>query len=251
MLHGRDAESARLDQLVSDASGSQGGALVVRGGPGVGKTALITALADRVSHTTVLWTAGIESESPLAFAGLHRLLRPILRLLDRVPAAHARALRLALGEHEARAEIGPSDLRFLVYAGTLSLLAESAEERPVLCVVDDAHWLDAMSTEALLFAARRLHADRIAMLFAIREEGAHIFAGSGSPQLVVAGLDDDAADALLAEHAPVPMHHAVRGELRRRTGGNPLGLVELSRALSDSELAGLLPLPAQLPLTEG
>jgi DNA-binding CsgD family transcriptional regulator len=253
VLHGRAAERARLDLVVAGAAAGRGGAVVVRGEPGVGKTALLADVAERTPDLTVLWTAGIESESPLAFAALHRLLRPVLGHLDRVPRVQARALRRALGEHGERDGAGDplAEDRFLVFAATLSLLAEAAEEQAVLCVVDDAHWLDAASAEALLFAARRLAAERITMLFGVREGETRHFDGPGLPELLVPGLDGDAASALLAEHAGVGMTEAVRDQLRDRTGGNPLALVELPHVLSEAQLTGRVQLPAQLPLTQG
>jgi DNA-binding CsgD family transcriptional regulator len=252
VLHGRITESAQLDQVVADAAGSRGGALVVRGEPGAGKTALLTDVADRSTSTTVLWTAGIESESPLAFAALHRLLRPLLGQLPHIPPVQARALGRALGgaEHPG-ADDRPGADRFLVFVATLSLLAEAAEEQPVLCVVDDAQWLDAASAEALLFVARRLQADRIAVLFGVRDGEARRFDGPGLPELVVPGLDAEAAATLLAEQSAVGMSAAVRAELTARTHGNPLALVELPRALTEDQLTGRVRLPAQLPLTEG
>ena len=157
MLWGRASESARLDALFPDAAAGRGGVVIVRGEPGVGKSALLSDASYRASGARVLWTQGIESESPLAFAALHRLLRPVLPYLDRLLAPQARALRGAFGEQDSSA----AD-RFAVFVATLSLLSEAAEERPVIVVVDDAQWLDAASAEALLFVARRLlgHADR-------------------------------------------------------------------------------------------
>ena len=253
MLHGRAAERARIDLLVAGVAAARGGALVVRGEPGVGKTALLTDAADVAGDVAVLWTAGVESESPLAFAALHRLLRPVLGQADHIPAVQARALRAALGEDGERGpgDGGAADDRFLVFAATLSLLAEAAEKQPVVCVVDDAQWLDAASAEAMLFVARRLHADRIGVLFAVREGEARRFDGLGLPELVMPGLDADAASALLAEHTAVAMTDAVRDELQLRTGGNPLALVELPGVLTEEQLTGRLPLPARLPLTQG
>ena len=253
VLHGRVEERARIDLLLAGAADGRGGALVVRGEPGVGKTALVTDATDRATDVAVLWTAGIESESPLAFAALHRLLRPVLGQADSIPAVQARALRGALGEGGDRGQVGDgaADDRFLVFAATLALLAEAADELPVICVVDDAHWLDAASAEALLFVARRLHADRVAVLFAVRDGESRQFEGLGLPELLVPGLDADAASALLAQHAGVAMTDAVREELSSRTGGNPLALIELPGVLSEGQLAGRLPLPAQLPLTQG
>lgn len=253
MLHGRVRESARLDEVIAGAAASRGGALVVRGEPGVGKTALLTDAADRATGVTVLWTAGIESESPLAFAALHRLLRPVLGQLTYIPPVQARALRRALGEREDGSENGDGSTedRFLVFVATLSLLAETAEEQPVACFVDDAHWLDAASAEALLFVGRRLHADRIAVVFGARPGEARGFDGLGLPELVLPGLDADAVAALLADHTAVPVTAAVRDELRARTGGNPLALVELPGVLTEEQLSGRVRLPVQLPLTQG
>jgi predicted ATP-dependent serine protease len=138
--------------------------VVVRGEPGVGKSALLSDASSRAAGAQVLWTQGIESESPLAFAALHRLLRPALPHLDRLPAPQARALRGAFGEQE-----GSAVDRLVVFVATLSLLSEAAEERPIIAVVDDAQWLDAASAEALLFVARRLLADRVALVFGARE----------------------------------------------------------------------------------
>ncbi|HEY5881039.1 MAG TPA: ATP-binding protein [Nakamurella sp.] len=164
MLHGRERERERLAVLLNDARDSRGGALVVSGQPGVVKTALLADLIEGVEGVHILRTQGIESESPLPFAALQRLLRPVRRLVEALPARQATALRAAFGETDAAA----GD-RFLVFLATLSLLAEAAEDSPVLCVVDDAHWLDEASTAALLFVARRLGPERVALLFAARD----------------------------------------------------------------------------------
>ncbi|OMQ16381.1 hypothetical protein A7K94_0202860, partial [Modestobacter sp. VKM Ac-2676] len=247
------AERARLDEVVAGAAASRGGGCSSSAATGAGKTALLADLADRALDVTVLWTAGIESESPLAFAALHRLLRPVLGALDDVPPVQARALRRALGEREAggRDERTSGDDRFLVFAATLSVLAEAAEQQPLVCIVDDAHWLDTASAEALSFVARRVAADRIALVFAVRDDQARRFDGLGLPELPVPGLDAAAADALLAEHTGGPLSPAVREELRKRTAGNPLALVELPRILSAEQLSGRVRLPSRLPLTQG
>ncbi|HEY5117431.1 MAG TPA: ATP-binding protein, partial [Nakamurella sp.] len=205
MLHGRVRERERLLVLLSDARGGRGGVLVVRGQPGVGKSAL---LADLVGHAVsdvglgmqVLRTQGIESESPLAFAALQRLLRPVMRYIERLPARQAAALRAAFGETDT-----PPGDRFLVFLAALSLLAEAAEESPVLCVVDDAHWLDEASTAALLFVARRLGPERLALLFAARDGDVRRFDSGELPELVVGGIDAAAATELLTERAGVPV----------------------------------------------
>ena len=153
MLAGRDAETAQVAELLAGAAAGRGGALVLHGLPGVGKSTLLAAAVDRSAAeppVRVLRTSGIESEAPLAFAALQRLLRPAMRLVDQLPAPQARALRAAFGRPTVEGD------RFLVFLGVLSLLAELAEEAPVLAVVDDAHWLDDASAAALLFVARRL-----------------------------------------------------------------------------------------------
>ena len=151
VLVGREPERALLGALVEEARHGSAGSLVVRGEPGVGKSALLDELADQAGDATVLRTQGLEVEAPLAFAALHRLLRPLTRLRDELPGPQARALRVAFGEDD-----GPSVEPFLVGVATLSLLTAAAEENLVLCVVDDAHWLDPATAGALLFCARRL-----------------------------------------------------------------------------------------------
>ena len=246
MLWGRALESARLDALFADAAAGRGGAVVVRGEPGVGKSALLSDASSRAAGAQVLWTQGIESESPLAFAALHRLLRPALPHLDRLPAPQARALRGAFGEQE-----GSAADRLVVFVATLSLLSEAAEERPVIAVVDDAQWLDAASAEALLFVARRLLADRVALVFGAREGDVRTFHGDGLPELVLGGLDLASAGALLTERAGVPVSAEVCAALAAQTGGSPLALMELPTALSIDQLTGKARLPDPLPLTAG
>ena len=245
MLYGRTLECGRLADLFAEAASGRGGALVVRGDPGVGKTALIADAVSRVD-AQVLWTQGFESESPLAFAALHRLLRPVLEFVDRLPTTQAEALLVALGERAGQ----PSD-RFAVFVATLSLLVEAAELQPVVVVVDDAHWLDVVSAEALLFVARRLQSDRVAMVFGAREGDVRRFDSPGLDEMTMGGLDAVAAGALLAERAEVEVSSEVRDRIVALTGGNPLALVELPDVLSDSQLRGVTMLPAPLPLTAG
>lgn len=246
MLHGRDGERARVAALVDDARRGHGGALVVRGDPGVGKSAL---LADATARTgddvRVLRTQGIAAEAPLAFAALQRLLRPLSRQVAALPAPQARALRAAFGEAE-----GDGGDRFLVFLAALSLLAEAAEETPLLCVVDDAHWLDEASAAALLFVARRVHLEPIAVLFAARPDDERGFAGEDLPVLSLDGLDDSAAGALLREGAGTAVAEPVLRGIVERTGGNPLALLALPGALTTDQLAGRDPLPDRLPRTE-
>jgi putative flavoprotein involved in K+ transport len=214
MLWGRASESARLDALFAAAAAGLGGVVVVRGEPGVGKSALLSDASSRAPGARVLWTQGIESESPLAFAALHRLLRPVLPYLDRLPAPQTRALRGAFGEQDS-----PVADRFAVFLATLSLLSEAAEERTVIAVVDDAQWLDAASAEALLFVARRLQADRVALVFGAREGDIRTFHGDGLPELVLGGLDPVPAGALLAEFGlPVRLNARVTAVSRTAEG---------------------------------
>ncbi|HYN18245.1 MAG TPA: ATP-binding protein, partial [Actinomycetes bacterium] len=171
MLYGRQAECAVIDRLLADAGELRSGALVVRGEVGVGKSALLAYAADRAAGSMrVLRGFGVESESELAFAALHQLARPVLDHVDRLPGPQATALRGAVGLARAN-----GDDRFLIGVGVLSLLAEVAEERPLVCLVDDAQWLDQPSADALSFAARRLEAEGIALLVAVRDDDLHAF----------------------------------------------------------------------------
>ena len=243
MLVGRIAERAAIDALLDGARASQGGALVLRGEPGIGKTALLQDARNRAAGMRVVAARGVESESELPFASLHQLLRPVLDHLERLPAPQRAALRGALG-----LERGVAEERFLVSAACLSLLSEIAERRPVLCLVDDAHWLDSASADALLFAARRLDADRVAILFAAREGDIRGFEAADIPSLAVERLDDETSATLLSRVAGEAAE-PVRLRLIEQARGNALALVELPSALSAAQLAGHDPLPDALPLT--
>ncbi|SNS98462.1 AAA ATPase domain-containing protein, partial [Geodermatophilus saharensis] len=245
MLAGRDAERATVAALLDAARDARGGALVVRGVAGSGKSALLAEAVTAATGTRVLRTQGVESESPLAFAALQRLLWPLHGGLDALPAPQRRALGAALGEAEGEGD------RFLAFLGTLSLLADAAEEAPVLAVVDDAHWLDDASAAALLFAARRLQAERVALLFAVRDGEGRSFDAPDLPTVVLGGITGAAAGALLAARSGAAVDPGVRDRLVTATGGNPLALGELADALTADQLAGRAPLPAQLPLTGG
>ncbi len=218
---------------------------MIRGVAGSGKSALLTDAVSAASDMRVLRTSGVESESPLAFAALQRLLWPLRQRIDALPAPQQAPLRAALGE-----AAGEGD-RFLAFLGTLSLLADAAEDAPVLVVVDDAHWLDDASAAALLFAARRLHAERVALLFAARDGEAYGFDVPDLPTVVLGGVAGEAADTLLAHRSGGAVDAAVRDRLVAATGGNPLALGELAGVLSGDQLAGRTPLPAALPLTGG
>src|SRR5918996_3461572 len=164
MLFGRERERAVIGSLLEGARASRSGVLVLRGQPGVGKTALLEDTADRASEAQLLRGHGVQSESELAFAALHQILRPVLPQLQRLPAPQRSALRAALGMERRR-----SDERFLVSVAVLTLLADAAEQAPLVCLIDDAHWLDAASAGALIFVARRLEAEGIVLLFAARD----------------------------------------------------------------------------------
>ncbi|HEX4685530.1 MAG TPA: AAA family ATPase [Nocardioides sp.] len=247
MLVGRETERERLRAIVEGARAGRAGALVLYGEPGVGKTALLgdlvtAAVADGVR---VLSTQGLESEHPLAFAALHRLLRPLSGLLTRIPGPQARALRVAFGTEDGNVE------PFLVGAATLSLLGEAAEEGAVLCVVDDAHWLDDASADALLFTARRLDADPVAVVFAARDSDVRTFTAPGLDNWVLEGLDLSAAHSLLSQQAGEGLSTEVAERLREETGGNALALVELPAGLTAQQLNGTVPLPSQLSVGSG
>jgi DNA-binding CsgD family transcriptional regulator len=246
MLYGRDAERSALASLLDAARAARSGVLVLRGQAGAGKSALLQDAVEQAADMQVLEARGTESEAELAFAGLHQLLRPVLGQVEGLPRPQATALRAAFGLEQA-----DGDNRFLVSVAVLSLLAEAAERRPVLCVVDDAHWLDEASAGALLFVARRLEAEGMAMLFAARSGDPRRFDAAGLPELEVRGLDGQAVAALLAARAATPVDPGVSERLAEQTGGNPLAVVELPSVLSPEQLSGAEPLPLQPPLTEG
>ena len=245
MLFGREHECARLEELLDDARNGHSRALVLRGDPGIGKTALLEYAIERAEGFRVLRAVGIESESKLAFSGLHQLLRPVLGALDQVPEAGAEALRRSLALAEP-GEVNP----FLVYAGALQLLAAAAEREPILAVVDDAHWLDPASAEAITFAARRLEAESVAVLFAVREGETTRLDARGIPELWIKGLSAEAAGELLAEVDGGSIAAAVAGRLVAATEGNPLALVEIPPMLSEGQRAGTDPLDDPLAVGE-
>jgi DNA-binding CsgD family transcriptional regulator len=242
MLYGREVQLAAIDRLLEGMLSGRAGALILRGEAGIGKTALLDAVAEQAAGARLLRVTGVEAEAELPFAGLHALMRPALDEIDALPERQAVALRGAFG----MAEAAVAD-RFLVGLGVLSLIAELAEDRPVLCLVDDAQWLDRASADALVFAARRLHAERVAVILAARDEPVSVSL-PGLPELRLGGLDRLAAEQLLAGSGLV---RAVRDELIAEAGGNPLALIELSRGLSAGQRAGSvtpLTLPAVSPV---
>jgi DNA-binding CsgD family transcriptional regulator len=243
MLYGREAERSRIGEVLAGARQGQSGVLILRGEAGVGKSALLEDARARATGMTVLSGAGVESEAQLPYAGLHQVLRPVLDHLGALPAPQVRALSGALGLGE-----GKADEWFLVSAGVLSLLAEAAEHAPLLVIVDDAQWLDDASAESLVFACRRLAAERIALLFAARDGDLRSFDAPGLPELRLGGLAPEPAGALLDRQAGVPLSPEARERLITETGGNPLALLALSSSLSDAQLAGAEPLLEPLPV---
>jgi DNA-binding CsgD family transcriptional regulator len=245
MLCGRDREREQLRVLLEDARASRSAALVIRGEPGVGKTALLQDTRDRATDMHVLTARGVESESELPFAALHQLFHSSLRYAERLPAPQAAALNAALGLADGQAQE-----RFLVSAACLSLLSELAERRPVLCLIDDAHWLDTASADALLFVARRLDAEGVVMLFGAREGDVRTFEARDVPSLYLQGLDAESSATLLVRGGVGVVSPAVVQRIVEQTRGNALALLELPTALTPQQLTGGDPLPEALPLTD-
>jgi DNA-binding CsgD family transcriptional regulator len=242
-LRDRLSERETLERLLQDARDGRSAVLVVRGEAGVGKSALLRAVAEQASGFRVAQIAGVESEMELPFAGLHQLCAPMLARLDGLPQPQQRALRVALG----LASGDPPD-RFLVALGALTLLSEAAEEEPFLCFVDDAQWLDGASRQVLGFVARRLLAEPVALVLAVREpnEDAEFV---GLPELLLGGLDDEDSRALLQTVIPGRLDERVRDRIVAETRGNPLALLELPRGLSSRQLAGGFGVPELVPLS--
>jgi len=246
VLYGRGNETVALDALVARAREGAGGAMLLRGEAGIGKTALLDYVAARADGLRVLRATGVESESELAFAGVHQLLRPVTGLIGDLPGPQADALRAALGLAAAT-----SPDRFLIASGVLSLIAEAALGGGVLCLVDDAQWMDRASVDALLFAARRVGADAVAMVFAERSGAAP---GLDAPELAtveLGGLSAADAGSLLSERTDAGPAEEVAIRLAGLTAGNPLALAEVARLLTAEQLAGKAPLPEPLPVTQG
>jgi DNA-binding CsgD family transcriptional regulator len=239
-LRGRRRESAVLAELVDGVLAGRSGALVVRGEEGVGKTALLEHALERARGCRIAQVSGVESEMELPFAGLHQLCQPMLDRLDRLPAPQSEALAAAFG-FSGR---GAPD-RFLVGLAALGLLSEVAEEQPLVCIIDDAHWLDRASAQALAFAARRLGAEAVAMVFAVREPRREL---AGLPELVLEGLRDGDARALLLSVVNGRLDERVSERIVAETRGNPLALLELPRGLTRAELAAGFGHPASAPV---
>ena len=241
MLRGRSAERVQLDRLLESIHAGQSAVLVLRGEAGFGKTALLEYLSERAAGCRLARAAGVESEMELAFAGLQQLCAPMLDRLEQLPGPQRDALSTAFGLRTGE----PPD-RFLVGLAVLSLLAEVAEEEPLVCLVDDAQWLDRVSAQTLAFVARRLLAERVGLVFAVRAASdEHELAGL--PEQVVGGLSDGDARALL-DSATGRLDERVRDRIVAETRGNPLALLELPRGLTPAELAGGFARPDASPL---
>ncbi|WP_067138687.1 ATP-binding protein [Microtetraspora malaysiensis] len=233
MLRGREHDQRAIEDLLDGARAGRSGAVVIWGDPGIGKTALLGHAVERAEGFRVLRSTGVETEAELPFAALHQLLRPELARVATLPEPQSDALKGALGLGG-----GAGQDRFLISLATLSLLAEAAEEGPVLCLVDDAHWLDQASADALLFAARRLDAEGIVLVFATREG----FSAPGLPERRLDPLDAEAAAALLDDRDP-GLADATRARVLGESRGNPLALIELPRT---GDPLKPLPLPRRI-----
>ena len=241
----RSAEREALRGLLARAADGFSGTLVLRGEVGVGKTALLdeTVAAATAAGLQTARLTGVEPETQLGYAGLHRFLLPFADHLEQLPGPQRDALQSAFG-----LVTGPPADRFLVALAVLTLLAEVASAAPLVCVVDDVQWLDPESAVVLGFVARRLYAEQVVLVFAVRELVGPLPWLAGLPELVISGLAEDAALELLASLTPGPLSPAVGARIVAGTGGNPLALVEVARELSPGQLAGAEALPEPLPI---
>ena len=239
-LTDRHAECDVLGRLVAAVRAGESRALVVHGEPGVGKTALLEYLAGQASGCRVAHAGGVQSEMELAFAVLHQLCAPMLDRLERLPAPQRDALRTAFG-----LSAGPAPDRFLIGLAVLGLLSEMAGERPLVCIVDDEQWLDSASAQVLAFVARRLGAESVGLVFGARVPTGDL---AGLPELVIGGLREDDARALLDSALTGPLDTLVRDQIVAEAHGNPLALLELPRGWTAAELAGGFGLPGPVPL---
>src|SRR5947209_2059477 len=228
-LRGRSSECTQLDGLVSAIRRGESRSLLLRGEAGIGKTALLEYLLESASNLQVLRAVGVESEMELAFASLHQLCAPMLHRVDKIPPPQRDALRVVFGLSQ-----GSAPDRFLVGLAVLSLFSEIAEDGALLCVVDDAQWLDQASALTLAFVARRLMAEPVGIVFAARERGEEL---QHVPELEVRGLRNGDARALLGSAVRSMLDVRVRDRIIAETRGNPLALLELPRGLTSAELA--------------
>jgi hypothetical protein len=233
----RAVERDQLSQLLDTARAGESAALVVRGEAGMGKTALLDHIALQASGFDVARIVGTESEMELPFAGLHQLCAPMLNRLDALPEPQRDALRVTFGLTS-----GDVPERFFVGLATLSLLAEMASKRPLLCIVDDAQWLDAASGQVLGFVARRILAESVLLFFGVREptEDRNLL---GLPDLTLPPLADQDARALLDANIPGRLNARLRDRIVADTRGNPLALLELPSGMTAAELASGFSVP--------
>jgi DNA-binding CsgD family transcriptional regulator len=241
-LLGRQAECEALDQLLIDVGAGQSRAVVLRGEAGAGKTALLGYVTEHAQRFRITSTVGVESEMELAHSGLHQLCGPMLDLLERLPSPQQEALATVFGLVE-----GPAPNRFLVGLATLSLFSEATEQQPLLCIIDDAHWLDHASAQILGFVARRLLAERVALVGAART-GIRDGVLAGLPTLSVGALGEEDARALLLGNLIGPLDAVVCDQIVAESHGNPLALLEFPRTWTAAELAGGFGLPEHHPV---
>jgi hypothetical protein len=234
---GRQRECEALDRLLAQVWAGHTRTLVLRGEAGAGKTALLGYLLERARGCHVVRAAGVESETELAFAGLHQLCAPFLDRLERLPGPQRDALGTAFS-----LQGGDAPDRFTAGLAVLGLLSDLAEERPLVCIVDDAQWLDRTSAQTLAFVARRLAAEPVAMVFAVRQPGDEQYL-AGLTELVVGGLAETDARALLDSVVTGPFDERVRDRVVAESRGNPRVLLELGHGLTPEELAGGFGLP--------
>jgi DNA-binding CsgD family transcriptional regulator len=241
-LLGRRSECEALDRLLTDALGGRSQVLVVRGEAGVGKSALLRYLSERVAGWHVVTAVGVESEMEIPYSGLHQLCGPLLDHLDRLPVPQRKALATVFGQ-----STGPPPDRFLVGLAALTLFADVAEQQPLVCIVDDTQWLDRASLQILGFVGRRLLAERIALVCTARTGiGDEVLAGL--PELSIHGLGDSDARALLLDNVYGPLDAAVCDQIVTESHGNPLALLELPRGWNVADLAGGFGLPTSQPV---
>jgi DNA-binding CsgD family transcriptional regulator len=229
-LIGRRVECRVLDDLLGAVRSGQSRVLVIRGEPGIGKTALLDEAAGRAAGCRVIRVAGVESEMEFAFAALHQLCTAIAERMDAIPPPQRDALCTAIGERD-----GPTPDPFLVGLAVLNLMSEAAQHRGLILLVDDQHWLDQASARVTAFAARRLGAESVGIVFATRNPGEEL---RGLPEMTIGRLPDDDSRALLVKHLDGPLDHRVRDRIIAEAHGNPLALLEIPRSLARGELAG-------------
>jgi DNA-binding CsgD family transcriptional regulator/predicted negative regulator of RcsB-dependent stress response len=241
-LLGRASECEALDRLLTDGLAGRSRVIVLRGEAGVGKSSLLNYVSDQVAGWHVATAVGVESEMELAYSGLHQLCRPMLDHLDQLPVPQREALAVVFGQ-----STGPAPDRFLVGVATLTLFAEVAEQQPLVCVVDDAQWLDSASAQILGFVGRRLLAEPIVLVCAARTGSAEEVL-TGLPELSINGLGDSDARALLLNNLYGPLDAAVCDQIITESHGNPLALLEFPRSWNVATLAGGFGLPASEPV---